>query len=224
MRNQRHLRGFRRDENRNHDFPGGPFHADGPRRGGPHHHHGDGPHPRPHRGGGPAQRGGRRGRAQRGDVRAAVLMLLGDEPMHGYQLMQAIADRTGGTWRPSPGAIYPTISQLEDEGLVTVDKDGGRKLVSLTDDGRAYLDDSDNGLIDPFAGRARETATPDLRAALRDLQDAARAVAMSGTDSAVASAHKVLTDAKKSLYRILADDDTAVASPDNGTGASPEDE
>ncbi len=61
-------------------------------------------------------RGGRRGRAQRGDVRAAVLQLLADEPMHGYQLMQAIADRTGGVWKPSPGAIYPTISQLEDEG------------------------------------------------------------------------------------------------------------
>lgn len=207
MHNRRHSRGFRRTENHRHGFPGGPFHEDGPRRGGPHPHHEDGPHARPHRGGGPGHRGGRRGRAQRGDVRAAVLLLLAGEPMHGYQLMQAIADRTGGAWRPSPGAIYPTISQLEDEGLVSVDKDGGRKLVSLTADGRAHLDDAENGMSDPFEGHTRETETPDLRTALRDLQDAARAVAASGTDANVLAAHKVLTDAKKALYRILADDD-----------------
>src|SRR5204863_7298875 len=85
------------------------------------------------------RRGGR-GRASRGDVRAAVLQLLADEPMHGYQLMQAIADRTGGRWAPSPGAIYPTINQLEDEGLVTIEAGSGRKLVSLTDAGRSQAE------------------------------------------------------------------------------------
>src|ERR1700712_4417473 len=86
-------------------------------------------------------RGGRgRGRAPRGDVRAAVLQLLAEEPMHGYQLMQAIAERSGGRWTPSPGAIYPTINQLEDEGLVLVTADAGRKLVTLTDVGRAHID------------------------------------------------------------------------------------
>lgn len=211
MHNRRHTRGIRRTDNLRHGLPDGPFHEDGPRRGGPHPHHGDGPHPRPHRGGGPGHRGGRRGRAQRGDVRAAVLLLLADEPMHGYQLMQAISDRTGGAWRPSPGAIYPTISQLEDEGLVSVDKDGGRKLVSLTADGRAHLDDAGNGLTDPFEGHTREAETPDLRTALRDLQDAARAVATSGSDADVLAAHAVLTAAKKSLYRILAGDDAPTA-------------
>src|SRR4051812_39250222 len=99
--------------------PWGPFDHDAPwsRR----HHHPDAPgHPapggEPHRGRG--HRG--RGRAPRGDVRTAVLVLLNEEPMHGYQLMQAIADRTGGRWRPSPGAIYPTLNQLEDEGLIAV--------------------------------------------------------------------------------------------------------
>lgn len=142
-------------------------------------------------------------------------MLLTDEPMHGYQLMQAIADRTGGTWRPSPGAIYPTIAQLEDEGLVAIYKDGGRKLVSLTDEGRAYVENPENAAADPFEGHTRETETPDLRAALHALQDAARSVATSGTDADVTAAHKVLTDAKKALYRILADGDAS---------ASPEDE
>src|SRR3954470_17314846 len=88
--------------------------------------------PRPHRRGG-------RGRAPRGDVRTAVLLLLEEQPMHGYQLMQGIAERTGGAWTPSPGAVYPTINQLEDEGLVTVTAESGRKLVTLTDAGRAHL-------------------------------------------------------------------------------------
>lgn len=172
-------------------------------RGGPRRHDHADPHGRSHHRG---PRAGGRGRAQRGDVRAAVLMLLAEEPMHGYQLMQAIADRTGGVWRPSPGAIYPTISQLEDEELVTVDRVGGRKLASLTDRGRALLDDPDRRPDDPFAAHARHADAPDLRAAVHDAIGAARAVAASGNDAQVAAAHKVLTDAKKALYRILADD------------------
>lgn len=201
MRTHEHHRGPRRGGH-DRNLPGGPFRADGPHRRG---HHGPrdeyGPHP--HRGGGPRGRGGR---AQRGDVRAAVLRLLATEPMHGYQLMEAIAERTGGAWRPSPGAIYPTISQLEDEGLVTVEKEGGRKLASLTDLGRAFLEDPQNESSDPFAGHDRESGTPDLRLALRELQGAARSVAMSGSDAEVTAAHAVLTEAKKSLYRILAGD------------------
>ncbi|WP_157126943.1 PadR family transcriptional regulator [Rhodococcus sp. p52] len=185
---------------RTHEHPRG-------RRG---HHPHDEPGFRPHRGGGGrghgGPRGGRRGRAQRGDVRAAVLRLLGTEPMHGYQLMEAIAERTGGAWRPSPGAIYPTISQLEDEGLVTVEKEGGRKLVSLTDAGRTYIDDPENELLDPFAAHDPDSDAPDLRLALRELQVATRSVAMGGSDAEVAAAHAVLTGAKKSLYRILAGD------------------
>src|SRR3978361_166822 len=89
--------------------------------------------------GGGRGRGHGRGRAQRGDVRTAALLLLNEEPMHGYQLMQAIAERTEGAWRPSPGAIYPTLNQLQDEGLVTMTTDGGRKLAPSTDAGREYL-------------------------------------------------------------------------------------
>ncbi|MGH3921940.1 MAG: PadR family transcriptional regulator, partial [Pseudonocardiaceae bacterium] len=73
------------------------------------------------------RRGAGRGRAQRGDVRTALLLLLAEQPMHGYQLMQAITERTAGAWRPSPGAIYPTLSQLEDEGLIDTLAQGGRK-------------------------------------------------------------------------------------------------
>src|SRR5437764_10100300 len=98
--------------------------------------------PRPHRRGG-------RGRAPRGDVRTAVLLLLDEQPMHGYQLMQAIAERTGSVWTPSPGAVYPTINQLEDEGLVTVTAEAGRRLVTLTDAGRSHLAENRDAWGDP---------------------------------------------------------------------------
>ncbi|UYP19260.1 PadR family transcriptional regulator [Rhodococcus sp. Z13] len=222
MRNHGHPHGPRPHSTRRdrieRTLPGGPFRPDGPRRRGP-HPHGDGPFPHP-RHGGPGHRGGRRGRAQRGDVRAAVLRLLATEPMHGYQLMEAVAERTGGAWRPSPGAIYPTLSQLEDEGLVTVEKEGGRKLASLTEAGRAYLDDPENGVGDPFAGHTRDAAGPDLRGALRELQDAVRAVAVNGTDADAAAAHAVLVEARRSVYRILAGD---AVTPGDGTPTTPED-
>src|SRR3954469_528858 len=116
--------------------------------------------PRGERGRG--HRRGRPGRAGRGDVRTAILKLLAEEPMHGYQLMQAVADRTSGAWRLSPGAVYPTIAQLEDEGLVAVSSEGGRKLVTLTDTGREHL--ATLGDIDPFAAFATDAGQPDLRA------------------------------------------------------------
>ena len=175
-------------------FGGGPF-AGGP-FGGPGGPFGEGP--RGHRGG----RGGRHGRAGRGDVRSAVLLLLADEPMHGYQLMQAVAERTGGAWRPSPGAVYPTIAQLEDEGLVTVVVDGGRKLVTLTEAGREHL--AGLGDVDPFAAFAGDADSPDLRALMGELMGAAHQLGRVGDPGQLAAAGRVLTDARRALYLILA--------------------
>lgn len=159
-----------------------------------------------------------RGRVQRGDVRAATLILLAEQPMHGYQLMQAMADRTGGVWRPSPGAIYPTIAQLEDEGLVTVEVEGGRKLVSLTDAGRAYLDDPVRSVTDPFAAiTASDAQAPSLRAAIAEVHSAARAVATNGTRAQIDAAQSVLADARRALYLILAE---GAGSSTEGTGDS----
>ena len=83
--------------------------------------------------------GGRRGRARRGDVRAAILLLLEDEPRNGYGLMEEIESRSGGAWRPSPGSVYPALAQLEDEGLVTTVEQEGKRLFTLTDEGRRFL-------------------------------------------------------------------------------------
>src|SRR4029077_20462213 len=77
----------------------------------------------------------------RGDVRAATLAVRGEEQMNGYQLISQIAERSGGRWRPSPGSVYPTIQQLEDEGLVEADDERGRRTLRLTEEGRRYLEE-----------------------------------------------------------------------------------
>lgn len=171
----------------------------------PHGHRGGG---REGRRGGPAGPGapfGRgRGRAQRGDVRTAILLLLADQPMHGYQIMQAMSDRTGGAWHPSPGAIYPTIAQLEDEGLVTTKEEGGRRLVTLTDEGRTYLEERSARLGDPFADFAGAADRPDLRDPMHQLVAAVRQIEVGGNATQLGAASQVLAQARRSLYLILA--------------------
>ena len=127
--------------------------------------------------------------------------------MHGYQLMQAIADRTNGAWRPSPGAIYPTIAQLEDEGLVVIRPDSGRKLVTLTDAGRDHLAANKETMADPFTAITEQGGgSHDLRGAVEQVRGATRAVALSGTDAQIAAAQEILTQARRSLYLLLAED------------------
>lgn len=178
------------------------------RRHGQRRHHPDRP-ARPDAGGGgrtggSRPRGAGRGRAQRGDVRTALLLLLAEQPMHGYQLMQAIAERTSDAWRPSPGAVYPTLSQLEDEGLIDTVAQGGRKLATLTDAGKAYLHTHGEAMPDPFAEfTARSDGGGDLRGALEELRYPTRQLAQ-GDPQQVQAAQRVLAEARRSLYLILA--------------------
>lgn len=74
-----------------------------------------------------------------GGLRLVLLHLIADKPRHGYELIKAIEDRLRGTYSPSPGVIYPTLTLLEETGLVTVTAEGGRKLHTLTDAGRLHL-------------------------------------------------------------------------------------
>ncbi len=145
-----------------------------------------------------------RGRAPRGDVRTAILLLLAEQPMHGYQLMQAIAERTGGAWTPSPGAVYPTINQLEDEGVVSVTADAGRRLVTLTDTGRGQLAEHRDTWGDPFAGYEATAPGADLRRLLHELHEATRQVARTGTEAQREAAARILNDARRALYLLLA--------------------
>ncbi|HEY5179465.1 MAG TPA: PadR family transcriptional regulator [Dermatophilaceae bacterium] len=180
-------------------------------------HHG-GPGCGPGCNGGGHGRGRRRGmRAQRGDVRAAVLQLLGEEPMHGYQLMQRITEHSEGAWRPSPGAVYPVLAQLEDEGMVEVTREQGRKLATLTDEGRAYVAEHAEELGDPFAAlRAAFDTRVDLREPVEELASAARQLARSGSARQQEAARTVLREARRSLYLILANDDADLAGTNPG--------
>jgi DNA-binding PadR family transcriptional regulator len=151
--------------------------------------------------------GGRRSRARRGDVRAAMLLLLEEEPRNGYQLMEEIESRSGGAWRPSPGSVYPALAQLEDEGLIRSDESAGRRSFELTDEGRAYVEDNRESLGSPWdeAGEEVPSAFVDLRTLIGQLGMATLQVAQSGNEEQLAEAKQVLADARKSLYRILAE-------------------
>jgi DNA-binding PadR family transcriptional regulator len=131
-------------------------------------------------------------------------MLLSEEPMHGYQIMQAISERTEGAWRASAGAVYPTIAQLEDEGLVTTQEEGGRRLVTLTREGSSYLEERRSQRGDPFSEFTDGPQSPNLRRAVDELHAAARQIGVAGSAAQVEAAATVLTQARRSLYLILA--------------------
>jgi DNA-binding PadR family transcriptional regulator len=159
----------------------------------------------PHWGG--RGRGGPRGRARRGDVRASILALLKDRPMHGYEMIQEIAERSGGAWKPSPGSVYPTLQLLEDEGLISSTSEGGRKLFELTETGRA---EAEAGPEAPWeeAGRGIDwEALNEIRKAGGGLVEAFRQVWATGTPAQREKALAVVNKARKDLYLILAEED-----------------
>ena len=151
-----------------------------------------------------------RGRAGRGDVRIAVLLLLDESPANGYQLMQEIEQRTGGAWKPSSGSIYPALQQLEDEGIVTTTEGEGRKMFALTDDGRAYVADRRDDWTPPWEnveeGEEPTEEAVRIRDLIAQLGMAYMQVIQVGTESQRSEAARVLTGARQALYRILAGD------------------
>jgi DNA-binding PadR family transcriptional regulator len=147
-------------------------------------------------------------RARRGDVRAALLVLLAEEPRNGYQLMQEIEERSDGVWRPSPGSVYPALQQLEDEGLVRVVQGEKGKAYALTDEGRAYVEERREQLGAPWdavKGDVGEGAW-DMMAPMRQIGMALFQLMHSGTEEQQAEAREVLAETRRSLYRILAED------------------
>jgi DNA-binding PadR family transcriptional regulator len=150
--------------------------------------------------------GGGRGRRRRGDVRTALLLLLAEEPRNGYQLMQEIEQRSGGNWRPSPGSVYPILAQLEDEGLIrAVDRDGTR-LFEITDQGRAQVADREDP-TPPWESEDDVVPVGDLKSQIKALNIAAGQLLHVGNEGQVQKAVETLTEARRSLYRILAEDD-----------------
>jgi DNA-binding PadR family transcriptional regulator len=166
-----------------HDFgPGGPF-------GGP---------------GGPG-RGRRGGRGSRLNVRQALLALLLERPMHGYEMIQELDSRTNGIWRPSPGSVYPTLQLLEDEGLIEATAEGGRKSYRLTEDGRPEAETAAQNPPWSSIGDDTMSQVQDFRDAAVGIMSALRQVGFSGTPEQRQKALEVLNETKRKLYAILAD-------------------
>jgi DNA-binding PadR family transcriptional regulator len=122
--------------------------------------------------------------------------------MHGYQIMQELGERTGGRWRPSAGSIYPTLQQLEDEGLVSSSDIDGRRVYDLTDAGRAAVAD----MPAERAWPGRQDGARDLRGLGREVAIATMQVDRMGSAAAIEAAATILTTARRELYRLLADD------------------
>ncbi len=155
-------------------------------------------------------------RAKRGDVRLAIVSVVSgagdrDEAVNGYQVIQQIAERSDGAWRPSPGSVYPTIQQLQDEGLVEVDDERGRKTLRLTDEGRAYVAEHSEDLDAVWAPfhRASKRATSgtsgDLKSEIGQMMSAVWQIVTQGSEGQRKAAIGVLVDTRRALYGILAD-------------------
>jgi DNA-binding PadR family transcriptional regulator len=155
-------------------------------------------------------------RMGRGDVRAAVLALLAEKPMHGYQIISEISERSGGVWKPSAGSVYPTLQLLADEGLVSAEESNGRKTYSLTEMGRAEAAASADRAPWPTGGTTTSSSSSGsggrrdfgsagpLAKAGMELAQAAAQVGRTGTPEQITEAVDILDEARRRLYSILA--------------------
>jgi DNA-binding PadR family transcriptional regulator len=153
-------------------------------------------------------RGRRLGRMRRGDIRTALLAALAENPGHGYDLIQALEDKSGGTWRPSPGSVYPTLQLLEDEGLVRSAERDGKRVFEITDAGReeaARRIEEAGGTPWELAGNGMRSAH-ELRRELAQLHMASKQVAISGNVTQAERTLAIVRDARKAIYQLLAED------------------
>ncbi len=135
-----------------------------------------------------------------------MLILLAEEPRNGYQVMQTIEERSGGRWRPSPGSVYPTLAQLEDEGLIRGIERDGTKLFELTDAGREQAEQ----LADRTAPWAEDEESdgrsiPEIASLIIQIGKAAWQVSQEGDERQVEKACETLAETRRALYRILAE-------------------
>ncbi|QDZ16850.1 PadR family transcriptional regulator [Humibacter ginsenosidimutans] len=147
-----------------------------------------------------------RKRASRGDIRAAILSLLGDGPKNGYALIKAIAEKTDGLWRPSPGSVYPTLQQLVDEELVEATGDGRRTDYELTDAGKAYIEQHESELAAAWkATPSRTEADAVLHESIGKLMGVVHQFRFAATDEQRKQAAEKIDELRKALYLLLAE-------------------
>ena len=150
--------------------------------------------------------GHHRRRMRRGDVRAAILLLLGEEPRNGYQVMQELEQRSEGAWRPSPGSVYPALQLLADEGLIRGESREGGTVYELTDAGRTHLDEHRERFGTPWEQAEVPEGVRDLGRLLGEVAMAARQVMHTGNVAHAKAAAEVLAETRRKLYGILAGD------------------
>ena len=157
---------------------------------------------------GSGERGRRGPRAGRGDVRYAILQLLSETPRHGYDLIQELSARSNGAWQPSPGSVYPTLQALEDEGLISPEVVEGKKVYSLTDAGRGYLaaNPRSSAPWDDMATRV-EDGFEEMRKAAGAVAAAVMQGVQSGSQSQRAAILELLNSTRRSIYKILSEDE-----------------
>jgi DNA-binding PadR family transcriptional regulator len=145
-----------------------------------------------------------RDRARRGDVQAAILGLLAEKDMHGYQIIQELSERSGGAWTPSPGSISPTLQAMEDQDLVTSEQVGGKRVFSLTEQGRALS--AEQPAQAPWEDLAQAAGSKQqLREAMFGLGAATMQVARSGSEEQAEQVAAILDEARKRIYMMLAE-------------------
>jgi len=149
----------------------------------------------------------RGGRMRRGEIRTALLSALADEPGHGYEVMQRLEERSGGTWRPSPGSVYPTLQQLQDEGLVTSTERDGKRVFEITEAGRTELAERTKVAGPaPWTDDNAWSVFAQLREGAVGIMQASRQIAKSGNEAQIQRAVEIVRDARKRLYQLLGED------------------
>ncbi|HYK96262.1 MAG TPA: PadR family transcriptional regulator [Candidatus Dormibacteraeota bacterium] len=162
------------------------------------------------------------GPIRRGEIRPLILAALLKKPMHGYEVIQELEAQSGGRWRPSAGSVYPTLQQLADEGLVTSEEVDGRRTYTLTEDGRKAA--AETGTRSPWADdkATDHDRQPDIRQLAMQLAAAVIQVNRMGSPRARREATRILTDARKQMYRLLSEDeDASTGEADEGATSAP---
>jgi DNA-binding PadR family transcriptional regulator len=157
---------------------------------------------------GPGGFGFRRGpRARRGDIRAAILALLREEPRNGYQIMQELKQRSQGMWNPSPGSVYPALQLLEDERLIANEEGSGGRIYTLTSQGKAYVKEHADEIAAPWEAlsNAAGDGFVEMMNLFQQLGAAAMQVVQAGSAGQISKAKKILVATRRSLYEILAE-------------------
>ena len=173
---------------------------------GGHHHDAFGPPWGRSRGGWFGPRGG--GRVRRGDVPLALLAVVAEQPRHGYDLIRELQERSGGMWHPSPGSIYPTLQMLEEQGLLSAEEVDGKRVYSITDEGRVHLEErraKSGGAPWEVAGEGKERFGK-LVGAMSQLGGAVMQVARAGSSEQVDRATEIVSEARKKVYALLSED------------------